>query len=55
MDIEDLTFETISTLKNGKLFTNLKIKAANLGNAKRNNVAIICVLDISGSMDSEAT
>jgi len=33
---------------------NIKITPPKLDN-KRNNVAIICVLDISGSMDSEAT
>jgi hypothetical protein len=54
MNNDDLTFETLSSFQAGNFLANIKINPPKL-EAKRNPVAIICVLDISGSMDSEAT
>ena len=49
--------ESNSNLENGKLVSNLKITVPSLnkGNESGPGIAIICVLDISGSMDCEAT
>ena len=54
MNAEDLQIETVSSFHTGRFMANVKITPPKL-ERKRNNVAIICVLDISGSMDCEAT